>query len=118
VLWWPALADGSVLGRLTSPREVLASPLLLPAAAALLIGRPGTHSTLALLLLALLLSPNPPSTPRTERLSAATGTLAGTPQPAARYSPPTRALDTASLTPHTGDSSTPHTLLCASSLAA
>ena len=35
VLRWPALADGSVLGPLPSPRDVLASPLLLPAAAAL-----------------------------------------------------------------------------------
>jgi hypothetical protein len=32
VLWRLALADGSVLGRLPSPRDVLASPLLLPAA--------------------------------------------------------------------------------------
>jgi hypothetical protein len=40
VMRWPALADGSVLERLPSPREVLASPLLLPAAAALLDGPP------------------------------------------------------------------------------
>ena len=36
VLRRPALVDGSVLERLLSPRDVLASPLLLPAAAALL----------------------------------------------------------------------------------
>jgi hypothetical protein len=40
VMWRPALPDGSVLGRLLSPRDVLASPLLLPAAAALLDGPP------------------------------------------------------------------------------
>ena len=40
VLRRPALADGSVLGRLPCPRDVLASPLLLPAAAALLDGPP------------------------------------------------------------------------------
>jgi hypothetical protein len=36
VLRRPALADGSVLERLPSPRDVLASPLLLPVTAALL----------------------------------------------------------------------------------
>jgi hypothetical protein len=36
VLRGPMLVDGSVLGRLPSPPDVLASPLLLPAAAALL----------------------------------------------------------------------------------
>jgi hypothetical protein len=35
VLRRPALAGGSVLGRLPSPRDVHASPLLIPAAAAL-----------------------------------------------------------------------------------
>jgi hypothetical protein len=99
VLRRPALADGGVLGRLTSPRDVLASPLLLPAAAALLDGPPPPPPfdlALALLLLALLLRPTP-STPRTERLNAATGT----PQPGPRYSQPTRVLDTPHRSPHT-----------------
>jgi hypothetical protein len=40
VLRRPALPGGSVLGPLPSPRDVLASPPLLPAAAALLDGPP------------------------------------------------------------------------------
>jgi hypothetical protein len=99
VLRWPALADGSVLGPLPSPRDVLASPLLLPAAAALLDGhhrpRPWPCPSAA----CPSAAPHTPSTPRTERRGAT-----GTPQPAPRYSLPTRVLETPHRSPCTGAS--------------
>jgi hypothetical protein len=48
VLRWLAPPDGSVLGRLPFPRDVLASPLLLPAAAAWVDGPPLAPSLPAL----------------------------------------------------------------------
>jgi hypothetical protein len=94
VLRWPALADGSVLGRLASPRDVLVSTLLLPAAAALPDGPPPAPP-LALAFCSLTCCAHPPSTSRTERRGATTET----PQ-APRYSPPTRALETSRRSPH------------------
>jgi hypothetical protein len=78
---------------------VLASPLLLPAAAALLDGhhrpRPWPCPSAA----CPSAAPHTPSTPRTERRGAT-----GTPQPAPRYSLPTRVLETPHRSPCTGAS--------------
>jgi hypothetical protein len=91
VLRRPALAGGSVLGRLPSPRDVHASPLLLPAAAALLDGPPPDAVLPAFAFpLPFCCAPPPERTPRTKWRGAATGT----PQPEPRYSLPTRALET------------------------